>query len=67
MVPDPNDQTVEMRAILRLEKALRRHIREDAARFDRLESKLEAVKIRLQVLIPLVVASAVAAYFGAHG
>ena len=67
MSPDENAQTIEMRAVLRLEKALRRHIRDDSERFDRIESQLQAVRIRLQVLIPLVIATAIAAYFGAHG
>lgn len=67
MTQEPYEQSQEMRAVLRLEKMLRKHIKDDDERFDRIESQLQAVKVRLSVLIPLVIGSAVAAYFGAHG
>jgi len=64
---DPNEQTIEMQAVLKLEKALRRHIRDDKERFAKIDDQLQGIKVRLQVLIPLVVSAAIAAYFGAHG
>ena len=64
---DPNEQTIEMQAVLKLEKALRRHIRDDKERFAKIDEQLQGIKVRLQVLIPLVVSAAIAAYFGAHG
>ena len=56
-----------MQAILKLEKGLRRHIRDDKERFEKIDAQLQGIKVRLQVLIPLVISAAVAAYFGAHG
>ena len=67
MTNDPNEQTVEMIAILALTERLRKHIRDDRRRFDRIKTSLSTLKVRVSMLIPLCISAAVAAYFGAHG